>query len=151
MAFITGDGATQSFPRAFSEVEQLATGVRNHSERVYSKAASGDLTGLDVINYFRDVGQKSNEMGAIVAGMSAAEANAFAQERYNQPSYNVATEFAAMMSAIDDILAWINANVPVSSILTFNNGSRVIDWTTYTPSQTNQFRSKLQDLAATID
>lgn len=151
MAFITGDGSTASFPRAFSDIEQLATAIRNQSQRVHDRAAAGDLTGLDVINYFREVGQKRNEMGGLVAGMSASEANAFAQERYNQSSYSVATEFSAMTTAVDDVLAWINANVPVSSILTFNNTSRVIVWATYSVGQTAQLRSLLQTLIATID
>lgn len=78
----------------------------------------------------------------------------YAQAQFNDPAYNVATEFTAMVNAVQGVVNWVVTNFPKDGsgfILGYKfnaDGSRVPS--TFTPAQTAGLRSALDSLAAAI-
>ncbi len=91
------------------------------------------------------------------AAASAVGMNAFAQNQIGDATINIATEFTAMLTQIDSVIAWIIANFPKDGngfllAQTFNadNSGRTVD-RPFTTIQMAGFRAVLDGLVASID
>src|SRR5437879_137303 len=111
----------------------LARRVKDTAQSVRDLSAAGTLAASSVLSFATLLADMKVEFNnaAAVQGIGA-----YAQSQINDPSFNVATSFSGMLSAMDSVTAWIIANFPKdgSGFLlgaTFNadNSGRQIDRT----------------------
>ena len=151
MAFRTGTGAQVSFDKGFEQIENIALAVKRMSETLRTQSAEGNLTGSAVVRYFDDVGNQRLALEDWVAKFTdTAAAAAYAQDRYNDPTYDVVAEYTAFRNAINDVLNYIEANIP-TSLLTWNATAGIVTWNSYSVGGTSGLRAALDALIATVD
>ena len=152
MAFRTGTGSAVSFDRAFENLESLASAVKSLSQQLRDKSAADQLNGSHIHRYFTDLGNVRSQLEGWAAMLTpqAAAANAYAQDRYNDPTYDAITEYTAMKNAIGDTLAFIEANVP-TDLITWDAVGGNVTWNTFSAAATAALRTQLDALIATVD
>lgn len=147
----TGTGTVVSFDRAFEGIEQLASSAKTLSENLSAKSLADTLTGRDVSRYFGDLGNVRDQLQGWAAKFTdTAAATAFAQDRYNDPTYDPIAEYQAVLAAINGVLNYIAANIP-TDLLTWDAAGGQVSWNNYSAAATAGLRSELQTLIFAID
>lgn len=151
MAFRTGTGSAVSFDRAFENLESLALQVKSLSQQLRDRSAADQLTGLHIHRYFKDLGNTRSQLQGWVALLTdIPAANAYAQDRYNDPTYNAQTEYTAMNTEIGNTLTFIEANVP-TDLLAWDAAGGNVTWNAFSAASTATLRTQLDALIATVD
>lgn len=152
MPFRTGTGSAVSFDRAFENLESLASAVKNLSQQLRDRSANDQLNGSHIQRYFTDLGNVRSQLEGWAAMLTpvAAAANAYAQDRYNDPTYSATTEYTAMNTEIGNTLTFIAANVP-TDLLTWDAAGGVVSWNSFSAAATATLRTQLDALIATVD
>ncbi len=83
---------------------------------------------------------------------------AYAKEQQDDPAYNIATEFIAMMAELDNILGWMEANFPqdptghlISKTFVGDGSGKVQSDTITNPASLTALATRLNALIVTID
>ena len=136
-------------PTVYANVRSRATQLKRLASDASTQMAAGNVSGNLVRQILDACITAKAEFAAAAQIQGLAD---YAQAQEGDPNYNVAAEFNAMTGAIDNVLAWIIANVPT-------NGGYVQmeQWSTsgvttraFTTAQTAGLRTVLDAFAATV-
>lgn len=151
MTFKTGSGTVVSLDRAFEAIEGLASTVKMQSQVLFDRSAAGSTTGEHIFRYFDNLGDARNALQAWVAKMTDnAAAAAYAQDRYNDPTYDAAAEYTTLLAQINATLAFIATNIP-TDLIVWDDTNGYVNWVSYNSGQTSGLRTQLQSLIDVID
>ena len=154
MAFKTTGAAAvpvEQFPRALALAARLKADAINQRDQ----ALAGSVNTADLESFLA-------ELVATRAELTIAQATpgilAYAQAQFDDPAYDIAAEFTAMMGAMATLAAWFEANFPTGpgghlQARTFvgdSSGATVSDTITNAGSL-NALVTELNALIATID
>ena len=151
MSLPTGIGTTKSLDTVFGELEGLAFKIKALAQTAQGRAQAGNETAERVVEVFRQLGQYRTELNTLATGVDAVAANAFAQDRYNDPTFNLTTEYQAVVAQINAVLTWIETNADATTLLIFDANNGTVNWSTYTAQQLNGYSNELGSLLALID
>jgi len=137
---------------ALANAMQIAGQVKGMAQNWVALASAGSLNGQQIINMPAGLVQYNNQLSALAATPGLA---AYAQAQLGNATFDIATAFTAMQSAITATVQWIAANFPVDSsgFLTYAkfDGSGNVVFTVFTAAQLSGFISQLNSLIATIN
>lgn len=151
MAIKTGSGSEISFDRAFESIEQLAASAKQLATALRNKCLASTVTGRDIITYFQDTGTVRQDLQGWAAKITdTAAANAYARDRYNNPSYNAVNEYNALNAALNSTMQYIAANIP-TNLLTWDEPNGDVTWNVFTSAQTAALQTELNAIIATVD
>ena len=149
MAF-PSTAATVSLANAWNRAMDVAGYVKTQADTLRTRSLAGDVGSSSILGYLVTLAEARVELVAIAA---LPGIGAYAQEQVNNPSLNVAAEFATMIAAMDACRDWVIANFPQSGgfllAVSFNGGGRTVDRQFSTASLAG-FRTQLDALIATI-
>lgn len=151
MSLPTGIGTTKSLDTVFGELEGLAFKVKALAQTAQARAQAGNETAERIVEVFRQLGSYRTELNTLATGVDAAAANAFAQDRYNDPTFNLTTEYQAVVAQINAVLTWIETNADATTLLIFDANNGAVNWNTYTTQQLTGYSNELGSLLALID
>lgn len=109
MAFITNvKFLREAFEDALSVAKQQKTILQNISTRL-----SSTITGVDALEFSANFGRVIPRLqeAAAVPGIIG-----YAQQQFDDPTYDVALEFTSMISALQAADNWLAANIPANSV-----------------------------------
>ncbi len=147
MAFKTAQTASE----AFTQAKNLGRGVKSTAQNSVAQFAS--TTNRDQV---LTLAMNLREWRiALAAASSVPGVLQYAKDQYDDQNYNIGSEFTAMLSAIDAVIAEIHAAFPVD-----NSGGEVkervlnadgsITMRTFSAAQLANLRTLLQTLDASI-
>jgi hypothetical protein len=153
MAFPSNTGSTQaSLDLAWANARQIAGQVKATAQSLNTSSAAGNIVASSVIDYCTSIAGYYAQLQTISAIPNIAS---YAQNQVNNPTLDVAGSFNAMMTQIQNVIAWIKANYPQDGSGFFLERSFNADGTwaprMLTPAQTGGLRTVLGALIATID
>lgn len=121
------------------------TQLKKHCQDVRDLMAAGSISGnLAVALHERLV----RDRATLIAVRDTAGIGNYAKAKENDPNYDVAAEFNAVVSAIETVRDWFVANINTTSWVTFSNSGVAVK--TFTSGQTAGARTQLDALIATI-
>lgn len=144
MAYPTGNLSV-----TLDEIDRILSNVKAYCLSCRNKSAAQDITSTNIFDVFSRL--KSDRARLEVLRV-APGLGAYAQSQKNNASLNIATEFTAVLNAIDGVTAWITTNFPVSStfLLAQTLGANGPVDRLFTTAATAGFRTALDSLIATI-
>lgn len=135
---------------AYQTVKGAAVQLRLNVQAMVAHLAVNDAT----YDYLRGVYQtlkRANDQFTTLRSTPGLADYAKAQE--DDPTYDVAAEFVAMQNTIASTLTWMEANVPLSVTLRpmseWNDSGSLVA-TSFTPAQTAQLRTYLNEVVASV-
>jgi hypothetical protein len=136
-------------PTVYANVRSRATQLKRLASDASTQMAAGNVSGNLVRQILDGCITAKSEFAAAAQVQGLAD---YAQAQEGDPNYNVAAEFNAMTGAIDNVLAWIIANVPTNGGYVLMEQWSVSGVTTrsFTPAQTAGLRMVLDAFAATV-
>lgn len=156
MAFPSRSGTVQDdCERAWRRARDLADQLKSETQFVRSASLAGTMTSTQALNY-------ATRLADIKIGLQACAAvvgiQAYAQAQINDNTINVATEFNAMVAALDNVTSWLTVNFPKTSVtnelraklFSGDNSGRTVD-VVFTSTSTSGFRTQLDALISTIN
>ena len=137
-------------PTAYTTAKSTAAQAKQLAQQSRDAMAAGTVSG-NVIRQLLDrllIAKTTFQSVAAVPGIAA-----YAQAQEGDGAYDVAAEFTAMTDAIDDVGAWILANVPTSGgyVQMEQWSASGVSVRQFTTAQTAGLRTQLDALIATID
>ena len=151
MSLPTGIGTTKSLDTVFGELEGLAFKVKALAQTAQARAQAGNETAERIVEVFRQLGKYRTELNTLATGVDATAANAFAQDRYNDPTFDLTTEYQAVIAQMNAVLTWVETNADAATLLIFDANNGTVNWSTYTAQQLNGYSNELGSLLALID
>ncbi len=153
MAFKTDDTVLSV---TFASAVQVAVQVKAQADAFRVMAQGGSVLVSDLFSGLRDT--LSNGRRALNTAKATPGMADYAKEQFNDPAYDITTEFTAMMLEIDSLLAWLETNFPqdISGLLliwTFvgDGSGDVVSDTITDGASLAALISKLDTLIAAID
>lgn len=152
MAFPSSTGTKASLAAAWTSATDWASRVKSSCTSVRNSSSAGPIGASQI--WFIDTllfdARAAFQSISDIPGIAA-----YAQEQVNDPTLNVATEFASMVAQIDATRTWINTNFPKdgSGFLldrTRDSSARFVD-RQFSTATLATFRTVLDELIATID
>jgi hypothetical protein len=107
MAFPTRDSLQKIWVQLSSRAKSLKTQCTNFN----AASLSGPVSASAVEGVFIGMGDFRAYASSVVATEGLAE---YVQEQYTDQQINIATEYNAMIAAIDSSLSWMVTNIPQS-------------------------------------
>lgn len=152
MAFPSSSGTKpDTLESAWALARGLAATLKVRAQSLVSRSNAGPIPASDITQFSAWMADARSQFARIAA---IPGIGAYAQEQVGDPALNVAAEFSAMTTAIDNTRAWIVANFPASGgfllASSFDANGRVVERTFDTASLAG-FRTQLAALIATID
>lgn len=128
-----------------SEAKRLANALKTYCQQVHDQTAAGAVSGnVAIALHERLIADRARFLAIRdIPGMAA-----YAQEQENDAGYNVATEFNAMVAAIEAVRDWIITNVNTTGWVTFSTSG--VATKTFSSGATSGLRTQLNALIATI-
>lgn len=147
MAFPASNGALSD---VLERACRTAIQMKALAERTSARLASEDASATEVIELFK---QLRSYRSALSDAAAAPGIVAYAQDQLGDGALDVATEFNAMLAAVDAVTGWVQANFPRDGsgyLLAQTWGvDRPAD-RMFSPAQTAGLRTQLDALAATV-
>lgn len=151
MAFLTRTTAREAFERA----QSLAKRMKTDAQSVRTSSVAGTMGSSQALDLARKLYEYKTEFNVLklVPGVQT-----YGQSMYEGTAYNVATEFTAMLSALDDVTAWLLTNFPKTpttnelraELWNADNSGRTVD-VVFTAAATAPFRTVLDSLIAAVE
>lgn len=142
--------STQNQADGFRTANGTALALKNEMTIRVANMAAGNV-GVD---YILDIVDRLVKAVVVLNSVAAIPGiGAYAQAQINDQNLNLATEFAAMVSAAETARNWIVTNMPsdgtyILAAMLAANGT--LTYRQFTPAQTSTLRSNLNALIATI-
>lgn len=145
MAFNTG-----ALEEVYRDIRNQARDIKSRSQSLRSQSASGPVGSVLIIEWYERVRGNRAAMAALA---STPGLSTYAQTESNNGSYNVSTEYTAMVNAIDACLTWVTTNFPASGgyLQTHSFVSGAYTPRTFSTADLATFRTVLDSLIATIN
>lgn len=151
MSLPTGTGTVKSLDTVFGEVESLARRIKSVSLTAQARANSGGESAENIVSTFNQLGKFRTDLNTLATGVNVAAANAYAQDRYNDPAFDMQAEFNAVIAGINAVLTWVETNADAATILVFDANNGTVTWNTYSAAQLSGYSTELGNLIALID
>jgi len=127
----------------YNSLRSLALSLRSTLESAYNAAASG-RSGRLIIDDYLTIGSIRDQIVdyASIAGLAAYG------DSVEGGGYDTQAEYAALVSAINSVLSWIESNFPSSNgyVLAATLTGGTVVWRSFTGSQLSGYRSALQSV-----
>ena len=128
---------------------RMALAMKRQAQEDRARMAAGPVPAslvLDMEPRLRDT-KASLQQVAAIPGIAE-----YAQQQANNPALNVATEFTAMLNALDNVVAWIRTNYPVHNgyLLSQTFGATGRQDRTFSAAETAGLRTVLDALIASV-
>ena len=137
--------ATNIIPqRGYELAKARATKLRSWSQQM-SAMCNTDLPAQQLIAILSGLSGHKNEL-EIAKNTNGIVA--YAKDQENDPAYDVAAEFIAVLVLIDDAIAVVQATN--TNVLINDWTLTGISWNSFTPAQTATLKSALDDIVAAI-
>lgn len=150
MAFHARDGANTLLQTALTDIVNVAREILSQAEALRDLSAAGDVTGRGIVIYMDNLQQQIDLLDTL---SGTAGIVAYAQDQYDDVTYDVVTEFNTMKTAAEAVVAWIDTNIPkngvwllVEEIVLGRLTPRM-----FTTTDTAGLRTELDALILTID
>lgn len=139
---------TKTLESRLAKVEGLAGNIRNVTQQLFNVSAARDVQARSVNSASNNIARTKTEMVGLV-GVDLAQ---YAKDQRNDQTYEIETEYLAMISVIDAFLAWIDTSTinagAWSEVETVTNGEFVPRM--LTSVQTGSLRIELQKILDVI-
>jgi len=106
---------------------------------------AGNITGIDAMNMLANLRRVLEVFNRVSVQPGLA---VHAQQQFGNDTYNIATEFMAMVNALTAIQTWLKTNIPANSVSIINGE---LTGAIYTPAQTAALKTLVNNAASTID
>lgn len=152
MAFPSTAGSIpQTLSVAWETARAVAGTIKLQTQSLRTQSAQGNVGASQILNHLTFLADQKVRLQAIAALPGIA---AYAQEQVNDPTLNVATEFNAMVAAMDGVRDWVIANFPASGgflqAQSFQADGRTVD-RQFSTATLATYRTQLDALIATIN
>ncbi len=139
--------------RAFNDADSTALGLRRMAGSLDAELAAGPVTATLILD--RLLAEMRSSRATLVASKTTPGILGYAQAQFSDLSIDLATEFAALIAAVDAVITWIVDNFPkdVDGYLErykIAPDGEVTD-RTFSTAQTAGLRTQLQALFAAIE
>jgi hypothetical protein len=112
MAFPSTAGtAPEALSVAWVRAMSIAGAIKTDTQAIRAQSLAGDVGASRILNHLTFLADQKVALQAIAA---LPGIGAYAQAQLNDNTLNVATEFNAMISAMDAVRDWVIANFPAS-------------------------------------
>lgn len=139
--------------KAYGDFLSHAQGVYQVTFNLYSRALTDDIGAHNIDAYIGSLKTMLNKMQTLTAVPGLAS---FAKAQESDPTYEPATEYAAVVAAADAVISWVYNNLPKDANgyeLTYTRdlatGAKIPR--VFTPAQTATFRTQLSNLLGTFN
>ena len=141
MAFIASQITLQKGLEEALNVANQEKSILNN----WNAQLAGNITGIDAMNMLANLGRVLEVFNrvSILPGLAV-----YAQQQFGNDTYNVATEFTAMVNALTDVQTWLKTNIPANAVSIINGELKGV---TYTPAQTSALRTLVASAQLTIN
>lgn len=133
------------------DIDRTIAEVKSRSQAVRTESANTDIPSSRILDLYLFLAQSRVSLSA--AGATPG-IGAYAQQAKNNPTLDVVAAFNSVISALDAVTAWIQANFPkdvaTQALLAKIFSSNTIIDRTFPPASTAGFRTVLDALIATI-
>ncbi len=152
MAFPSTAGtAPEALSVAWVRAMSIAGSIKLDTQAIRAQSLAGNVGASRILNHLTFLADQKVALQAIAA---LPGIGAYAQAQANDPGLNVATEFNAMIAAMDGVRDWVIANFPAASgylqAQSFQADGRTTDRQFNTASLVN-YRTQLDALIAAIN
>ena len=135
--------------KGYAEARQIAVNIKRSSNDYIAKLAGGTDADsiLSALWFFVRNSNRLNEL-ATIPGIGD-----YAKEQENDPTYDVAAEFTALVALIDDAEAWIRTALPVDGddyLLIYELNTNSLIARGFTAGQVAPLVTKLQAISDQI-
>jgi hypothetical protein len=131
---------------AYRSALDTCTQLKKYCQDVRDLMAAGPISGNLAIELHERLIRDRATLNAVSAVTGIA---AYAQSQEGDGTYNVATEFAAVVAAIESVRDWLITNVNTTSWVTFSTAG--VSTKTFSSAATAGARTQLDALVATIE
>lgn len=141
---------TISVAKALAQVDSLAIEMKGQCDRAVTKMAAGNVGSSEILNLYINL---KNIKASLTLLAETPGIGTYAQIQKNDVNLNIASEFAAMNSALDATTNWIVTNFPKDGngyLLARTLGPTGPVDRQFTPAQTATFRTVLNALSNTV-
>lgn len=141
---------TGSVAFAYDDVRQLATDVKDFCSRTSAAMAGGNTVSTTIFEVLIRARQSIARFNAL---KNTPGLPAYAQSQNDDPAYDVAAEFTAMLAAVTALASQIESDFPKDAngfLLAQTFGAYGPVDRSFTPVQTASIRTRLNAVVATI-
>lgn len=141
---------TNRLQRVFQQITDEAADIKSRAQSLRNASAAGPVQSSQIIDWFVSL---ANARTVIAALASTPGLPAYAQNEVDDDTYNVTTEYTAMLAAIDGALAWVTTNFPKDGsgyLLAYQFIGNAYTARTFSTAALATFRTTLDSLIATI-
>lgn len=135
---------TVDLQTGFNLATTTAKVEKQYLQAWYTKLASN----IDAIFALEMLNNLSRTITTLNSVSALPGLQAYAQQQFGSPAYDVAAEFTAMVNALTAIESWLKTNIPSNSVSIVNG---VLTGNTYTPAQTAALRTLVNTAITTIE
>jgi len=131
----------------FSEIMRQLAEIRLRTQRLIDQTAAGPTSIVFIMEkYYAYLVGRRDELEVLVAlpGMGA-----YASGEFQGTGINIAVEWGLTRNAINDVIAWIQANAPLTNLYTYSGDNLVL--TTVSSAATAGLRTELAKITAQIE
>jgi hypothetical protein len=156
MTFPSRSGTVQDdCERAWGLARDLASQLKLATNDIKTVSLAGTMTSSQVLTFATRIAEIKV---ALLACASVVGIQTYAQAQINDNTINVATEFNAMVAAIDNVTSWLLTNFPKTpgtnelraKLFSGDSSGRTVD-VVFSAGATSGFRTQLDALLATIN
>ncbi len=159
MAFLTSQRGSgePNVAKAFEKADQTVIAIKSSAIACRDRAQAGTVTAVDIIDGLMGNLQRGKAILALASGVDGIVPYA-ASQYADVANYDIAAEFTAMMTEINDTITFFEQNYPKDadgnlkrmSFAGDGNGT-ITTYATFSAGQRNAIVSRLNSLLATID
>lgn len=129
----------------YSEAKRLANSLKTYCQQVSDASAAGPISGNVAIQLHERL---ISDRARFIAIRDIPGIAAYVSAQEDDVTYNVATEFNAMVAAVEATRDWLIANVATTGWVTFSTSG--VATKTFSSAATAGLRTQLAALMATI-
>lgn len=136
----------------FAAARAEVTAARRSLPQLRDLMASAKISANAIVHTLAQNLKSARE--ALIAARDAAGMEGFVQDQLNDPTFDLAAETNAIVTVIDNVMAWIAANVPTDgngwALLWKVEADMSITTRSFTPAQTTGLRTQLDNLITAL-
>lgn len=144
----------ENLSSAWTSARSIAGNIKTRALNISAQSQAGTLQAASILDFVAYLADAKAELTRI-SGLQGI--STYAQEQLADPTLNIATEYNALIAALDNTVSWVIANFPKSVegyllVQTFaveNNGRTISR--TFTTEETATLRTVLDSLIVAID
>ena len=137
---------------AWDGSRQIAASIKAEAESINAASAAGPISLKRVLDFQQ---QCVDAKDYLTRARAVPGIGTYVQNQLNEPARDIGAEFTAMLTEIDNTIAWVVANFPKDAsnnlqALVFDASNRWA-WKSIASGQLAGYRARLAALIATID